>query len=81
MDQFPALSPGPLLPGKLEVPRQKALAPRKSLERLVSVLLYTITPYEGFNLANQKNRKLVVFDRKLAGRHSLHYVILLNIRE
>ena len=36
------------------------------------------TSYEGPNLANQKNRKLVVFDRKLEGSYSLYYDILLN---
>ena len=44
-------------------------------------LVRSYTPYEASNLANQKNRKLVVFDRKLTGSLSLHYVILLNIRE
>ena len=29
------------------------------------------TPYEGPNLANSKNRKLGVFDRKLEGNHSI----------
>ena len=30
------------------------------------------TPYEGPTLANQNSRKLVVFDRKLDGSHSLY---------
>ena len=32
-----------------------------------------ITPYEGLNSANQKNRKLGVYGRKLEGSHSPCY--------
>ena len=31
------------------------------------------TPHEGPNLTNENSRKLVVFDRKLEGSHSLYY--------
>ena len=34
------------------------------------------TPYENPNLANQNRRKLMVFDRKLKGTHSLFYSYL-----
>ena len=39
------------------------------------------TPYEGPNLANQKSRMLVVFDRKLEETTPYIIGILLDIRE
>ena len=38
---------------------------------LKSLKHYTL--YEGLNLSNKNSRKLVVFDRKLEGSHSLYY--------
>ena len=39
----------------------------------VYILVDIYMPYEGSNLAHQKSRKLVVFDRKLEGSHSPYY--------
>ena len=40
------------------------------------------TPYEGPKLANQKNRKSGVFDRKYGGSHSqFHRYFYINIGE
>ena len=38
------------------------------------------TSYEGPSLANQKSRKLGVFDRKLEGHHSIVLLLLTNIQ-
>ena len=44
---------------------------RTSLKKQYVPILYT--PYEGLNLANEKSRKLEIFDRKLEGNHYLFY--------
>ena len=46
------------------------------LIKLSPLILYT--PYEGFKLANQDNRKLGAFDRKLDGSHSQFDVFFIN---
>ena len=40
---------------------------------VIHVLAHVYTLYEGLNLANQKRRKLGVFDRKLEGNHFPFY--------
>ena len=43
--------------------------------------MYPYTPHEGLNLANQKNRKLEVFGRKLEETSQNCIDILINISE
>ena len=45
----------------------------------LSAFEYTYTPYEGLNLANQNNRKLEVFGRKLEETSQNCIDILINI--
>ena len=58
-----------------------SLSRHKDLTPVGVLYMYMYTPYEGPNLANQENRKLVVFDRKLEESYSLYYDVLLNINE
>ena len=44
-------------------------------------MIYLYTPYEGLNLANQNNRKLEVFGRKLEETSQNCIDILINISE
>ena len=60
-----------LMPMSFEINHCNLTTRRTKEPSTHEVALYT--SYESLNMANQKNRKLGVFGRKLGGSHSLFY--------